>query len=60
MSALRWGTTSSLGKPGRTLIVLGDSIGGIRLGETRMSVEKKFGPGRSRQRGLVSYFGGTS
>lgn len=58
VSALRWGTASSLGKPGRTSIVLGDSIGGIRLGELRTSVEKKFGPGRSTQRGLVSYFGG--
>ena len=40
------------------LIVLGDSIGGIRLNEPRRSVEKAFGPGRSTRRGLVWYFGG--
>jgi hypothetical protein len=58
VSALRWGTVSSLGEPGRGLIVLGSSIGGIRLDESRASVEKAFGPGRSRRRGVVSYFGG--
>jgi hypothetical protein len=58
VSALRWGTASSLGKPGRGLIVLGSSIDGIRLGESRTNVEKAFGVGRSSQRGLVSYFGG--
>ena len=58
VSALRWGTASSLGKPARGLIVLGDSIDGIRLGESRTSVEKRFGRGRSTGRGLVSYFGG--
>jgi hypothetical protein len=57
ISALRWGTVSTA-KPGKRLIVLADSIGGIRLGEPRKSTEKRFGPGRSRQRGLVSYFGG--
>ena len=57
VSALRWGTASRL-KPGRKLIVLGSSIGGIWLGESRTNVEKKFGPGHSMRRGLVSYFGG--
>jgi hypothetical protein len=56
VSALRWGTVP--GKPGRRLIVLAGSIGGIRLGEPRRSVEKAFGPGRSAGRGLVRYFGG--
>jgi hypothetical protein len=58
VSALRWGTASSLGKPGRGLIVLGSSIDGIRLGESRTNVEKAFRVGRSIRRGLVSYFGG--
>jgi hypothetical protein len=58
MSALRWGTGSKAGKPGRRRIVLADSIGGIRLGESRRNVEKAFGPGRSTRRGLVWYFGG--
>lgn len=58
VSALRWGTASSLGNPGRGLIVLGSSIDGISLGESRAAVEKAFGPGHSTQRGLVSYFGG--
>jgi hypothetical protein len=34
LSALRWGTFSQA-KPGRDQIVLGDSIGPIRLGESR-------------------------
>jgi hypothetical protein len=58
VSALRWGTASSSAKPGRGLIVLGSSIDGIRLDESRTNVEKAFGGGRSRRRGLVSYFGG--
>jgi hypothetical protein len=58
VSALRWGIASSSAKPGRGLIVLGSSIGGIRLDELRTNVEKAFGGGRSRRRGLVSYFGG--
>jgi hypothetical protein len=58
VSALRWGTASSPGKPGRGLIVLGSSIDGIRLDESRVDVEKAFGVGRSSRRGLVSYFGG--
>jgi hypothetical protein len=58
VSALRWGTAASLAKPARGLIVLGSSIDGIRLDESRTDVEKAFGVGRSRQRGLVSYFGG--
>jgi hypothetical protein len=58
VSALRWGAASSLGKPGKGLIVLGSSIDGIRLDESRTDVEKAFGVGRSSRRGLVSYFGG--
>ena len=58
VSALRWGTAASLGQPGRGLIVLGNSIDGIRLDESRANVEKAFGAGRSSRRGLVSYFGG--
>jgi hypothetical protein len=58
VSALRWGTASSVGKPGRGSIVFGSSIDGIRLDESRTDVEKAFGPGRSIQRGLVSYFRG--
>jgi hypothetical protein len=57
MSSLRWRTRAQV-KPGRHLIVLADSIGGIRLGESRRSVEKTFGPGVSKRRGLVRYFGG--
>jgi hypothetical protein len=56
VSALRWGTVPV--KPGRRLIVPADSIGGIRLGESRRNVEKAFGPGKSTHRGLVWYFGG--
>jgi hypothetical protein len=44
--------------PDNRLIVLGRSIGGIRLDEPREAVEKAFGPGSSTRRGLVSYFGG--
>ena len=40
VSALRWGTASSSAKPGRGLIVLGSSIDGIRLDESRTNVEK--------------------
>ena len=58
VSALRWGTPSSLGKPRKGLLVLGSSIDRIRLGESRANVEKAFGRGRSSRRGLVSYFGG--
>jgi hypothetical protein len=59
VSALRWGTAaSSPGNAGRGLIVLGSSIGGIRLDEPRTNVERAFGAGRSIRRGLVSYFGG--
>jgi hypothetical protein len=58
VSSLRWGGVSRLAKPGRQLIVPGNSIGGIWLGESRTNVEKKFGPGNSTRRGLVSYFGG--
>lgn len=58
VSALRWGTASSLGKPRRGLIVFGNSIDRIRLDELRTNVEKELGAGRSSRRGLVSYFGG--
>jgi hypothetical protein len=58
VSALRWGTASNLGKPGPGSIVLASSMNGIRLGESRATVEKTFGPGRTTRRGLVSYFGG--
>jgi hypothetical protein len=44
--------------PQSRLIVLGHSVGGIRLGESRRSVEKALGRGRSKRRGLVWYFGG--
>ena len=44
--------------PGNRLIVLDQSIGGVSLGEPRKSVEKAFGEGTSRRRGLVIYFGG--
>ncbi len=57
VSALRWGTDSPE-KPGKRLIVLADSIGGIRLDESREEVEKRFGPGELTNRGLVHYFGG--
>jgi hypothetical protein len=49
---------SSSPQPKNRLIVLGDSIGGIRLGEPRKSVEKAFAYGRLTRRGLVWYFGG--
>jgi len=52
------GGTTSQRTPENRLIVLGRSIGGIRLDEPRASVEKAFGQGSSRRRGLVSYFGG--
>jgi hypothetical protein len=57
VSALRWGLPGRT-KRGRRLIVPGDSIGAIWLWESRTSVEKAIGPGRSVQRGLVSYLGG--
>jgi hypothetical protein len=49
---------SSSPHPKNRLIVLGDSIAGISLGEPRKSVEKAFGHGKTRHRGHVSYFGG--
>jgi len=51
-------STSSSAHPKNRLIVLGKSIAGISLGEPRKSVEKAFGHGKSRGRGLVSYLGG--
>jgi hypothetical protein len=44
--------------PKNRLIVPGDSIAGISLGEPRKRVEKAFGQGKSERRGLVWYFGG--
>ena len=52
------GSNSHERAPENRLIVLDHSIGGIRLGEPRRSVEKAFGHGTSKRRGLVSYFGG--
>jgi hypothetical protein len=52
------GSDSQQRTPKNRLIVLGHSIGGIRLGEPRRSVEKALGRGSSRRRGLVWYFGG--
>jgi len=52
------GSGSKQHAPVNRLIVLGNSIGGIRLDEPRRSVEKAFGRGTSRRPGLVSYFGG--
>ena len=49
---------SSSTRPKNRLIVLGDSIAGISLNEPRKEVEKAFGHGKSRRRGLVWYFGG--
>jgi hypothetical protein len=45
-------------QPKNRVILLGRSIGGISLREPRSTVEKVFGPGKSRSRGVVSYFGG--
>ena len=52
------GVSPSSSPPKNRLIVLGDSIAGISLGEPRKSVEKAFGHGKTRRRGLVWYFGG--
>ena len=52
------GSVSSSAQPKDRLIVLDQAIGGIRLGEPRRSVAKAFGPGKSTERGVVSYFGG--
>jgi hypothetical protein len=57
LSALRWGTLSE-GTPGGHLIVLGKSIGNVRLGERRRAVERALGHGTPRRRGVVSYLGG--
>jgi hypothetical protein len=58
MARLRWGTAANVDEPRPGLIVLGSSIDRIRLDESRTSVEKAFGAGRSIRRGVVSYFGG--
>jgi hypothetical protein len=52
------GSGSQQRAPENRLIVLGQSIGSIRLGEPRRSVEKAFGHGTPTRRGLVWYFGG--
>jgi hypothetical protein len=57
LAALRWGTLSQA-KPARSLIVLGESIGPVWLGETRKRVEREVGPGRPTGPGLVAYLGG--
>jgi hypothetical protein len=57
ISALRWGTFKPE-EPGKRLIVLGDSIGDIRLGESRRNVEKALGMGRAGPSGSRRYFGG--
>jgi hypothetical protein len=50
-------STSSATAPNR-LIVLGRSIAGIRLDESRANVQRALGKGKTTQRGLVSYFAG--
>ena len=52
------GASTSRRTPENRLIVLGQSIGGIRLDEPRRSVEAAFGRGSLRRRGLVAYFEG--
>jgi hypothetical protein len=52
------GSGSQQRTPQSRLIVPGQSVGGIRLGEPRGSVEKALGRGTSKRRGLVRYFGG--
>jgi hypothetical protein len=52
------GTASDQRLPRIRLIVLGDSIGGIRLDQPRRNVEETFGHGTLVRRGIVSYFGG--
>jgi hypothetical protein len=44
--------------PRNRLIFLGHSIGGISLNEPQRTVEKAFGSGKSKSRGVVLYFGG--
>lgn len=44
--------------PPSRLIVLGKSIAGVRLNESRQNVERELGAGSSRRPGVVSYFGG--
>lgn len=55
---LSQGVSPSASAPKSRLIVLGRSIGGISLNESRKSVEKALGHGMSRRRGVVWYFGG--
>jgi hypothetical protein len=57
VSALRWGTDEPE-KPGKRRIVLGDSIGGIRLNESRKEVQRALGPGKPGPLGSTRYFGG--
>jgi hypothetical protein len=58
VGSLGAGSGSTSGPVENRLIVLDHSIGGIRLGEPRGTVEKAFGHGTSTRRGVVSYFGG--
>jgi hypothetical protein len=52
------GGTASAVPPKNPLVVLDHSIGPVRLGELRKSVEKALGPGHTIARGEVTYFGG--
>jgi hypothetical protein len=58
MAALRWASGPNAREPGKRLIVLADSIGGIRLFESRKQVERRFGPGIQSGRGVFRYLGG--
>jgi hypothetical protein len=51
-------TNTATISPKNRLIVLDQSIGSVRLGESRTRVEKAFGPGTRTHRGVVTYFGG--
>jgi hypothetical protein len=58
LSALRWGTLAQ-GKPASHLIVPGESIGPIWLGESRKAIERAVGPGTPLHGPLeVSYLRG--
>lgn len=52
------GSRSQRQEPRDRLIVLGQSIAGVRIGEPRSRVEKALGRGTSTRPGLVWYFGG--
>lgn len=57
LSAMRWGTLAQ-GKPAAHLLIPGESIGVVRMGERRSAVEKALGRGRPNGHGVVSYFSG--